>query len=167
MVLLAWHTRFAQQLGLVIHVDMAPRVAVIAAVLAVALVGVAAADDLPRFDLGSSWTPTPESFAKWMSEGGEAWTGEESVPEMRQKFIRRVLSWATDEITDVKHDVRGVDARRCWLPCLCGWRAVFGPRRPACLRWCVLVVVRAMLAVFTYRGLCAAASVRRCVRTFV
>ena len=112
------HTRYARQPGLVIHVDMAPRVAVIAAVLAVALVGVAAADDLPRFDLGSSWTPTPESFAKWMSEGGEAWTGEESVPEMRQKFIRRVLSWATDEITDVKHDVRGVDARRCLLPCV-------------------------------------------------
>lgn len=77
-----------------------------ATLLVLALVGVASA--LPHFDLGSSITPTPEMFAQWMSHGGETWTGSESVPELRQKLIRRVLKWGIDEITDVKHDFEDV-----------------------------------------------------------
>jgi len=77
-------------------------------------------------DHGVSTTPSPEWFAQWMSRGGETWTGTEDVPVMRHKFIRRVLQWATDEITDPKHDVRTVGFEAylslrtsfSW-PCLC------------------------------------------------
>ena len=84
-------------------------------------------------DHGTSFTPTPEWFAQWMSRGGETWTGDESVPDMRQKFIRRVLGWAIDEITDDKHDVRALlspraarvpwelPAWQAWTRCVCGF----------------------------------------------
>merc|ERR1719326_1110743 len=80
---------------------------VCAVVAACAVVMASATADVT--DHGVSSFPTPEAFAQWMSRGDEVWTGDEPVPEMRQKFLRRVLSWAVNEVTDMeKYDWEAV-----------------------------------------------------------
>ena len=96
-------------------VKMARAHVIVCAFVALGLVATSSAIT-PRFDLGASWTPTPDWFAKFMSQGGMPWTGAEDVPVMRQKFFKRMLDWGINEITDSKHDVRARLVVECSRP---------------------------------------------------
>lgn len=44
--------------------------------------------------VSATWHPSPADFQQWMSAGGERISGSESIPELRQKVIRRTMKFS-------------------------------------------------------------------------
>lgn len=77
------------------------------AIAAIAFVAVLAAPALSALqpwtttDHGSNWVPSRAEFESFMAEGGPETTlhGHEDIPELRQKLVKRVLSWGEEFLT--------------------------------------------------------------------
>lgn len=70
----------------------------VAAAVVAAAIAVVQLNEATITHHGTNTRLTPQDLANWMADGGEKWTGEETLPEMRQKLLRRVLTWAEETL---------------------------------------------------------------------